>query len=39
MKDDEVERLFAYGWVDLLLAVILAICGVAGIAFVAGYLT
>ena len=39
MKDDEVEGLFAYGWVDLFFAVILAICGVAGIAFVAGYLT
>jgi hypothetical protein len=39
MKDDEVEDLFAYGWVDLFFAVILAICGVAGIAFVAGYLT
>ena len=38
MKDDEVEGLFAYGWLDLLLAVILAICGVAGIAFFAGYL-
>ena len=38
MKDYEVEGLFAYGWLDLLLAVILAICGVAGIAFVAGYL-
>ena len=38
MKDDEVESLFAYGWLDLFLAAILAICGVAGIAFVAGYL-
>lgn len=39
MKDDEIEDLFAWGWVDLFFAVILATCGVAGIAFVAGYLT
>ena len=39
MKDDEVEDLFAWGWVDLFCAVILALCGIAGIAFVAGYLT
>lgn len=38
MKDDEVEGLFAYGWLDLFCALILATCGVAGIAFVAGYL-
>lgn len=37
MKDD--EDLFAWSWVDLIFAVILAICGIAGIAFVTGYLT
>lgn len=39
MKDDDVEDLFAWGWVDLVFVVILTICGVAGIAFVVGYLT
>ena len=38
MKDDEVEDLFAWSWVDLFFAVILALCGIAGIAFAAGYL-
>ena len=37
MKDD--EDLFERSWVDLFFAVILTICGVAGIAFVAGYLS
>ena len=37
MKDD--EDLYSPDWVDLFFAVILAICGVAGIAFVAGYLS
>ncbi len=35
MKDD--EDLFAWGWVDLFCAVTLTICGIVGIAFVAGY--
>jgi hypothetical protein len=38
MKDDEVEDLFAWSWVDLVFAVILTICGIVGIAFAAGYL-
>tara|TARA_R110000868_G_scaffold153883_1_gene379838 strand:+ start:383 stop:502 length:120 start_codon:yes stop_codon:yes gene_type:complete len=38
MKDDEVEDLFAWSWVDLFFAVVLALFGIAGIAFVAGYL-
>ena len=37
MKDD--EDLFECSWVDLFCAVILTICGIAGIAFAAGYLT
>ena len=39
MKDDEIENLFAWSLVDLVFAVILALCGIAGIAFVAGYLS
>lgn len=38
MKDDEVESLFAYGWLDLLLAAILTLCGIAVLFFAAGYL-
>ena len=38
MKDDEVEGLFAYGWLDLSLAVILTLLAVAALFFALGYL-
>ena len=38
MKDDEVEGLFAYGWLDLLLAVAI-LCAIAAVGFFVGYLT
>ena len=38
MKDDEVESLFAYGWLDLLLAVVAILCIIAAVGFFAGYL-
>ena len=38
MKDDEVEGLFAYGWLDLALAIILTLLAVAALFFLAGYL-
>ena len=37
MKDDEVEGLFAYGWLDLLLAVAI-LCAIAAAGFFVGYL-
>ena len=37
MKDDEVEDLFAWGWVDLLLAVAI-LCVFAAVGFFVGYL-
>jgi hypothetical protein len=39
MKDDEVEDLFAYGWLDTALAIVLALVAIAAIFFMAGYLT
>jgi hypothetical protein len=39
MKDDEVENLFAYGWIDTALAIVLALLAIAAIFFMAGYLT
>ena len=38
MKDDEVEGLFAYGWLDLAIAVILTLLAVAALFFALGYL-
>jgi hypothetical protein len=38
MKDDEVEDLFAWGWGDLLLAVVSILCIIAAVGFFAGYL-
>ena len=37
MKDDEVEDLFAWGWLDLLLAVAI-LCVFAAVGFFVGYL-
>ena len=39
MKDDEVENLFAYGWLDTAVAIVLALLAVAALFFMAGYLT
>ena len=38
MNDDEVEGLFAWGWLDLALAVILTLLAIAALFFAAGYL-
>ena len=37
MKDDE-EGLFAYGWLDCALAIILTLLAIAALFFAAGYL-
>ena len=38
MKDDEVEGLFAYGWIDAALAIVLTLLAMAALFFLAGYL-
>ena len=38
MKDDEIEDLFAWGWVDLFCAVVVVACVIAAAGFFAGYL-
>ena len=37
MKDDD-ENLFAYGWLDTTIAIILALCTLAALCFALGYL-
>jgi hypothetical protein len=39
MKDDEVENLFAYGWLDTAIAIVLALLAIAALFFMAVYLT
>jgi hypothetical protein len=39
MKDDEIENLFAYGWLDTALAIVLALLALVALSFMAGYLT
>jgi hypothetical protein len=39
MKDDEIEDLFKYGWLDTALAIILALIAMVSLFFFAGYLT
>jgi hypothetical protein len=39
MKDDDVEDLFAYGWLDTSIAIVLALLAIAALFFMAGYLT
>ena len=39
MKDDEIENLFAYGWLDAALAIALALLALVALFFMAGYLT
>ena len=39
MKDDEVENLFAYGWLDAAVAIVIALLAIVALFFMAGYLT
>ena len=39
MKDDEVEDLFSYGWLDTAVAIVVALLAIAALFFMAGYLT
>jgi len=39
MKDDEVENLFAYGWIDAAVAIVIALLALVALFFMAGYLT
>ena len=39
MKDDEVENLFAYGWLDTAVAIVVALLAMVALFFLAGYLT
>jgi hypothetical protein len=39
MKDDEVENLFAYGWLDTTVAIVVALLAMVALFFMAGYLT
>jgi len=39
MKDDEVENLFAYGWLDAAVAIAIALLALVALFFFAGYLT
>ena len=39
MKDDEVENLFAYGWLDTGIAIAIALLAMVALFFFAGYLT
>ncbi len=39
MKDDEIENLFKYGWLDTALAIVLALLALVALSFFAGYLT
>jgi len=38
MKDDNEEGLFAYGWMDCALAIVLTLLALAALFFLAGYL-
>ena len=39
MKDDEVENLFAYGWLDAAISIVIALLAIAALFFFAGYLS
>jgi hypothetical protein len=39
MKDDEVENLFKYGWIDASIAIAIALLAIVALFFMAGYLT
>jgi hypothetical protein len=38
MNDDNEEGLFAYGWLDCALAIVLTLLAIAALFFAAGYL-
>lgn len=39
MKDDDVEDLFKYGWIDTSIAIVLALLALVSLFFLEGYLT
>jgi len=39
MKDDEIENLFAYGWLDAAISIAIALLAMVALFFFAGYLT
>ncbi len=39
MKDDEIENLFKYGWLDAAISIAIALLAIAALFFMAGYLT
>jgi hypothetical protein len=39
MKDDEIEDLFKYGWLDTSIAILLALLALVSLFFLEGYLT
>jgi hypothetical protein len=39
MKDDDVEDLFKYGWLDATIAIVIALLALVALFFMAGYLT
>jgi len=39
MKDDEVEDLFAWGWIKASIAIVIALLALVALFFAAGYLT
>ena len=39
MKDDEIEDLFAYGWLDTCIAIAIALLAMVAFFFAVGYLT
>jgi hypothetical protein len=39
MKDDEIEDLFKYGWLDTAVAIAIALLAMVALFFMAGYLT
>jgi len=39
MKDDEIEDLFKYGWIDTAVAIVLALLALVALFFMVGYLT
>jgi len=39
MKDDEIENLFAYGWLDSGIAIVIALLAIVALFFFARYLT
>jgi hypothetical protein len=39
MKDDEIEDLFKYGWLDTGIAIVLALLALVSLFFLEGYLS